>query len=567
MRLGIDFDNTIVCYDALFHRVALEGAWIPANLPANKSDVRNHLRQIGREVVWTEMQGRVYGPRLAEASPFPGVLEFFETCRRAGIPVCIISHKTRTPFAGEPHDLHQAALDWLEAQGFFDPARIGLPRSQVFLELTKQAKLQRIGACQCTHFIDDLPEFLAEASFPVDTTRILFDPNRLYGPEVPFQRLHAWSDAAELLPVNHPQPNPPRLAEHLTLPPASGPERTAPDNLADLIHHVRALLPLTQERITLEPLPGGANNQVYRVQAPGGPLVLKRYFQSPDDPRDRFGAEHALYQWAQSQGIRRTAEFVAWNLEQRLAIFRFVEGRKLHPGEPEIGHIDQAVAFVLELNARRDLPEARSIPMASEACFSVADHLDRIAGRVDRLARFQPATPLDQLAADFVSDQLVPRWQAVRASILRHSPTELTTVLTGEDRCISPSDFGFHNALLTPDGTLRFLDFEYAGWDDPAKLVCDFFCQPQIPVADRFRSRAVEALGAGLGWGDALALRAALLLPAYRLKWCCILLNEFLRTGQARRAFASTDLGTEERKASQLAKAQQALHGPPVHAP
>jgi len=205
LRLGVDFDNTIVCYDALFHRVALEDGCIPASLPANKSDVRNHLRAIGREDVWTEMQGRVYGSRMAEADPFPGVLDFFKACRAAGLPVCIVSHKTRHPFAGKKHDLHAAALDWLVRQGFFDtaPGGIGLPRDQVFFELTKQTKLERIGRCGCTHFIDDLPEFLAEAAFPAGVTRILFDPNALYTGDAAtaFPRLAGWNEAAAQLGV------------------------------------------------------------------------------------------------------------------------------------------------------------------------------------------------------------------------------------------------------------------------------------------------------------------------------------------------------------------------------
>src|SRR6185503_11886129 len=46
---------------------------------------------------------------------------------------------------------------------------------------------------------------------------------------------------------------------------------------------------------------------------------------------------------------------------------------------------------------------------------------------------------------------------------------------------LSPSDFGYHNAVLADDETVRFFDFEYAGWDDPAKLVCDFFNQVEVP--------------------------------------------------------------------------------------
>ena len=44
MRLGLDFDNTIVSYDALFHKVALEGSLIPADVAPTKLNVRDYLR-------------------------------------------------------------------------------------------------------------------------------------------------------------------------------------------------------------------------------------------------------------------------------------------------------------------------------------------------------------------------------------------------------------------------------------------------------------------------------------------------------------------------------------------
>jgi len=49
MVLGVDFDNTIVRYDDLFHRVAVERGLVPATVPARKNDVRDFLRQQGRE--------------------------------------------------------------------------------------------------------------------------------------------------------------------------------------------------------------------------------------------------------------------------------------------------------------------------------------------------------------------------------------------------------------------------------------------------------------------------------------------------------------------------------------
>ena len=90
---------------------------------------------------------------------------------------------------------------------------------------------------------------------------------------------------------------------------------------------------------------------------------------------------------------------------------------------------------------------------------------------------------------------------------------------------LSPSDFGFQN-MLVAGGKLQFLDFEYSGWDDPAKLISDFACHPEYPViweqARRFGERVSERIRM-----PEVFKRAETLLPLYRLKWCCILLNEF----------------------------------------
>jgi hypothetical protein len=174
MVLGVDFDNTIVRYDELFHAVALERGWIPPTLPARKNAVRDHLRAQGREREWTELQGSVYGPRLAGAQPFPGVLEFFAHAARQRLPVWIISHKTRTAVVGPAYDLQQSALEWLSAHGFFDPRRIGLPADHVCFAETRAGKLRLIREKGCTHFVDDLEETFREPDFPPHVVPILF---------------------------------------------------------------------------------------------------------------------------------------------------------------------------------------------------------------------------------------------------------------------------------------------------------------------------------------------------------------------------------------------------------
>ena len=130
--------------------------------------------------------------------------------------------------------------------------------------------------------------------------------------------------------------------------------------------------------------------------------------------------------------------------------------------------------------------------------------------------------------------------------------------LAESKRTLSPSDFGFHNALVTADSKLKFFDFEYAGWDDPAKLVCDFFCQPAVPAPPAAFDRFARAVAAGFADPEFHRRRAELLLPVYRVKWCCILLNEFLPVGGSRRAYSAA-ADPDARKAAQLAKARAAL--------
>lgn len=178
LRVGIDFDNTIVCYDDIFYKVALEKGLIPADLPANKESVRDFLRSQGKEDLWTEMQGYVYGARMSDVVAFRGALECIEKLKANNIPLFIISHKTRHPYRGEAYDLHASARQWLKEHLLAGSDKAGLEMDHVFFKETKEEKLAQVSACGCTHFIDDLPEFFAEPSFPSATRKLLFSPSR-----------------------------------------------------------------------------------------------------------------------------------------------------------------------------------------------------------------------------------------------------------------------------------------------------------------------------------------------------------------------------------------------------
>jgi hypothetical protein len=193
MRIGLDFDNTIVGYDALFYRVALEQGAIPAELPASKLAVRDYLRCRGEEDVWTRLQGYVYGARMNEALAYPGVIEFLRWARDRGVAVSIISHKTRYPYAGARYDLHRAAREWVSSH-LNDGGRPLVEPGQVFFELTKNEKIARIRAAGCDYYVDDLPEILLAREFPAATLGILFDPEGHHREAGALLRMGSWGE-------------------------------------------------------------------------------------------------------------------------------------------------------------------------------------------------------------------------------------------------------------------------------------------------------------------------------------------------------------------------------------
>jgi hypothetical protein len=134
-----------------------------------------------------------------------------------------------------------------------------------------------------------------------------------------------------------------------------------------------------------------------------------------------------------------------------------------------------------------------------------------------------------------------------------------STPMAIETRTLSPSDFGFHNARRRADGSLVFLDFEYFGWDDPAKLTADILLHPGMVLSAEEDKRFRRGL-AGINREDeTYGARLSALWPLFGLRWCLILLNEFLPERWLRRAYADGGRDRETARARQLDKAEAML--------
>ena len=99
--------------------------------------------------------------------------------------------------------------------------------------------------------------------------------------------------------------------------------------------------------------------------------------------------------------------------------------------------------------------------------------------------------------------------------------------LNCSQKILSQSDIGFHNVFINNNDDLLFFDFEYAGWDDCFKMIADLILQPEGCLDSEFFQISKTLLNNYIKTPeDKKRLEKTILL--YRVKWTCILLNNFI---------------------------------------
>ena len=191
MRIGIDFDNTIVCYDNSFFQVALEKKWIEKKILKTKVAVKNFMQNNNLSKEFTILQGLVYGKEILKAKVFDGFKKFIYE-NKNNYEFFIISHKTKYPIIGEKTDLHSAAYRFLK----FNKLEYFSNNldNKVFLELTKEEKIKRTNLLDLDYFIDDLLEILNMEGYLEKTKKLLFNPNRKLLQTSSLTNFNSWED-------------------------------------------------------------------------------------------------------------------------------------------------------------------------------------------------------------------------------------------------------------------------------------------------------------------------------------------------------------------------------------
>jgi len=517
MLIGLDFDNTIARYDNVFTVEAKKQGLVPDEWQGTKQNLKNKLHSIEEgDKYWQKIQGQVYGPSMYKASLFPGVSRFLLRCKLQGHTVFIVSHKTKYGhFDSTKTLLRQAALDWMCSKGFFDKDKFSISKDNVFFATTRQEKIEKINNLGLDVFVDDLEEVFAEKGFP-DIKKILFNKN-------------SNNNCHDIICTNW----------------------TNIDNsiLGDItdkeIKHITNLI-YKKDIHSIEKMNGRGNSRLYKLLTSKGNIVLKDYPDLLNDPRKRLETEVNAFNMVES--FNKTPKVIAFDKSQNIAIYEWIKGS--HISSVNNKHILEALRFI---NKIQNAKGKRSCELASEACLSVKHLLTQIDDRLNKLLLV-----VDQDLQNFLNTVFKPLLCQTEKWSCQHWPSNnITNDLPISMQALSPSDFGFHNALLE-DNKLYFLDFEYFGRDDPVKLMADFVWHPGMDLSNDQKTKWLNGVFEIFIKDPNIHARFHAAWPLYGLRWSLILLNEFLNDGWQKRVYANNNLKDNQRSKleDQLKKAK-----------
>ena len=510
MKIGLDLDNTLVNYELSFIAAAESLQLGLLSSVRSKSQIREFLRaKPNGEHVWQRLQGLAYG-RFAKnhAKLYSGVKRFLWRCKQHGHSVTVVSHKTEYGHHdNEKASLRQIASDFLKAQNLLDSEN-GLIQRVVYTS-TREEKVDCITNERFDWFVDDLPEVVYALEDIPGLKTIHFDPMLGFNCSTaerknPLMSLSDWQQIDALI-------NGEWNAQELT-------------EIANKL--------IQPEVIEVNKLSAGGNAGVFRVMLEDHSAVRLKVYPT-DSNHDRlhseFAASTALFRLKQGYASKPLAKDEGLGV----GIYEWIDGDRV--ALPTKQDMASSLEFLARLHDARTSPLFLGIGPASAACLCGGDIEVQIEKRLQQfeLPRMRHAE-LDR----FLSGAFQPTSSKLLERAREEWPDApgFDTPLDRSQQTLSPSDFGFHNAIRRPDGSLAFIDFEYFGWDDPVKLMSDFVLHQGMTLSDEQKLLWLE--GALDIYGATCSARLAASAPLYGLIWCLIILNDFRPEIWQRRSLA-----------------------------
>lgn len=282
----------------------------------------------------------------------------------------------------------------------------------------------------------------------------------------------------------------------------------------------------------------GQNNRLFALAAPDGTRVLaKLYFR---DDRRRLEREFRTLAFLAERRLGGVPRALIRNDELGYGVYSFESGQTMAPAELTAGEAARIGRFTAELHRiTPDDPDA-AFPPAVISAFSLAEQVALIRARLEEFLA-SPAASADDAVRAFCGelDVVATIEELIRAATADLPADEVAAGLPRGRWRLSNGDFGVHNVLIRPDGGFSVLDWEYSGWDDPARHVQGFLCHA---ATDGISPAAAEAFVATYArtanLSEAELERHERVRRLYEIEWATIHLSAMTERRIRARQFA-----------------------------
>lgn len=440
MNIGIDLDNTIINYNNLFRCAAQINGFVKDDWIGGKKELKNKIKKLkDGEEKWKKLQGYIYGELIDKAKLNIGLYKFILRAKTKKCNVFIISHKTIHPHHTKSILLRHKANKFLDKKNIFKL----IDKSNVYYASTLDEKISIINKKKLTWYIDDLSKVLNHKNLSKRIKKIHYD-GKIENAE--YICSDNWYNISNIIFGNIKNNEYKKFLAS---------EYSALD--------IKKINNITRNM---------SNSIVYNIYSDKGSYVAKMYTEkSQNYGRSRFQTELYAYKLLSDNRINNVSKVCEFNKNIQTIIFDKIEGKpclKINKLR-----IIKAVEFINNLKSVKDERQTKIRYTAKEAVLCLGDLFKQIEKRIQILSDRNNNNCKDHL------NEIIKLKNNYKFKYNQNN--KFKEKLSYKYQTLSPSDFGYHNALIH-SGETFWLDFEYLGLDDPAKLIIDFILHPGMKL-------------------------------------------------------------------------------------
>ena len=258
---------------------------------------------------------------------------------------------------------------------------------------------------------------------------------------------------------------------------------------------------------------GGINSFIEKAESNFGEKIIYKKYKDNDKERMEREIEFLLEQ--EKNDLRNVPLLREKNREEGWIAMTYLEGDKVTEMNEKVAYA--IIDFLKEINNNR---MASKLNYAKDAYLSKYD----LENDLKRREEIYKCSRREKVSIEF------DRW--VNDKLIKQSHKEINVIkktnfwdIQRNGLIVSPSDIGPHNMIKKED-KYYFIDFEYAGLDNPNKTILDLICQPNHDIGKKLEDYLIKELGKlvldkGIKWREDLQGMKKIFI----IKWCFIMMN------------------------------------------